>query len=260
MEQYLTIGIVLGLSAGFAPGPLLTLVISETLRHDVGSGVRVALAPAVTDLPIIAISLFVLSKLSDFHGVLGAISLLGGLFVLVMGYESISSKGVEVKAQEANPKSLAKGVLVNALSPHPYLFWFSVGAPIVIKAMNDPGVILLDDRDRDEWLGLRSSPYDPEFVPRKGRIPGARWIEWQDFMNTAIAIPAFKSAREILDICLQKQISPGDDIILYCFKGSRASNTYIALRLAGFKKVRIYFASWYEWAADLSLPIDAAKD
>ncbi|MCU7799453.1 MAG: LysE family transporter [gamma proteobacterium symbiont of Lucinoma myriamae] len=37
---------------------------------------------------------------------------------------------------KAEPKSLIKGMLVNALSPHPYLFWFSVGAPTMTKAMN----------------------------------------------------------------------------------------------------------------------------
>ena len=35
---------------------------------------------------------------------------------------------------ENAPKSLVKGVLVNALSPHPYLFWFSVGGPLLNKA------------------------------------------------------------------------------------------------------------------------------
>jgi hypothetical protein len=51
MIHFLTIGIILGLSAGFAPGPLLTLVISETLQHNINSGVKVALAPIITDLP-----------------------------------------------------------------------------------------------------------------------------------------------------------------------------------------------------------------
>ncbi len=31
--------------------------------------------------------------------------------------------------------ALVKGVLVNVLSPHPYLFWISVGAPLVHRAM-----------------------------------------------------------------------------------------------------------------------------
>ncbi len=32
--------------------------------------------------------------------------------------------------------SLGKGILVNALSPHPYLFWFSVGGPILRRAIH----------------------------------------------------------------------------------------------------------------------------
>jgi len=133
---FVTVGTVLGFSAGFAPGPLLTLVISETLQHDVKSGVKVALAPIITDLPIIIVTLFVLSKLSNFHNILGVISLAGGFVILTIGYESIRTKGIELSIREAKPKSLTKGLLANALNPHPYLFWFSVGAPIMTKAMS----------------------------------------------------------------------------------------------------------------------------
>jgi threonine/homoserine/homoserine lactone efflux protein len=135
MIHYLTIGTVLGLSAGFAPGPLLTLVISETLQHDIKSGVKVALAPIITDLPIIILTLFILAKLSNFHNILGIISLTGGLFILFMGCKSIRTKGVKINLDGVKPKSLIKGVLANALSPHPYLFWFTVGAPTMTKAM-----------------------------------------------------------------------------------------------------------------------------
>jgi len=134
MINFLTIGTILGLSAGFAPGPLLTLVISETLQHDIQSGVKVALAPIITDLPIIILTLFILAKLSNFHSMLGIISLIGGCFILFMGYESIRTKGVALNFQETKPRSLTKGILANALNPHPYLFWFSVGAPTMIKA------------------------------------------------------------------------------------------------------------------------------
>ena len=133
---FLTFGIILGLSAGFAPGPLLTLVISETLQHDIKSGVKVALAPVITDLPIILLTLWVLARLADFNNILGIISLIGGCVILFMGYESIRIKNVELNLQEVRSNSLTKGILVNALSPHPYLFWLSVGAPTVTKAMN----------------------------------------------------------------------------------------------------------------------------
>ncbi len=136
MINYLTIGTILGLSAGFAPGPLLTLVISETIQHDMKSGIKVALAPFITDLPIILLTLFILTKLSNFHNILGIISFVGGFVILYMGYKSLCTKGVELNLKEAKPKSLIKGALVNVLSPHPYLFWFSVGAPTMTKAMS----------------------------------------------------------------------------------------------------------------------------
>lgn len=50
MMYFLSVGAVLGLSSGLSPGPLLALVISETLRHGVKAGVKVALAPIITDL------------------------------------------------------------------------------------------------------------------------------------------------------------------------------------------------------------------
>ena len=136
MIHFLTIGTVLGLSAGFAPGPLLTLVISETLQHDIKSGLKVAIAPIITDLPIIVLTLFVLSKLTSFHNILGVISLVGGSLILFMSYESLCTKGVELNLRKTEPRSLRKGILVNVLSPHPYLFWFSVGAPIMTKAIS----------------------------------------------------------------------------------------------------------------------------
>lgn len=135
MITFLTTGIILGLSAGFAPGPILALVISETLNHDKRAGIKVALAPIITDLPIITLTLFILSKLAGFHTVLGIISLLGGGFILYLGFENIRTKGMSVRLDNDKPRSLQKGIIVNLLSPHPYLFWLSVGGPLTMKAM-----------------------------------------------------------------------------------------------------------------------------
>lgn len=136
MVYFLTLGAVLGLAAGCSPGPLLALVISETLRHNVRSGIKVALAPVVTDLPIILFTFFILSKVSDSRTILGVISLIGGLFVLSMAVENSRIKGIDMRVSSDAPRSLMKGVLANALSPHPYLFWLSVGAPLLNKAMS----------------------------------------------------------------------------------------------------------------------------
>ncbi len=136
MISFLLAGTLLGLSAGFTPGPLLTLVISETLRHDIKAGMKVAMAPALTDAPIIILALFLMTSLNNFHGVLGVISLIGGVVIVYMGYESFRIKGVTVNLNAGKPRSLRKGFMVNALNPSPYLFWFSVGGPTILRAMD----------------------------------------------------------------------------------------------------------------------------
>jgi threonine/homoserine/homoserine lactone efflux protein len=136
VTDFLTIGIMLGLSAGLAPGPLLTLVISESLQHGVRYGVEVALAPIITDLPIVLFTLFISSKLSGYQNGLGIISLVGGAFIFYTGYTSICTKAVELSISNEPPRSLLKGIAANFLNPHPYLFWISVGAPTMSKSLN----------------------------------------------------------------------------------------------------------------------------
>ena len=127
----------------------------------------------------------------------------------------------------------------------------------MIEVVNNPGSVkLLDNRDKIEWIGKSSSPYGIDYTPRKGRISGATWIEWYEFLERDGKIPYFKTNDKILELCAQHDLHPDDDIIIYCFKGARASNTFVALKEAGFKNIRNYFGSWNEWSRDMDLPID----
>ena len=127
-----------------------------------------------------------------------------------------------------------------------------IDSAATLAAVGDDRVVKLDVRDVDEWIGTSSSPYGPDFCPRKGRIPGARWLEWYRLMKPTGAGPMFKTPDEIMAEAYTVGISPATPVYLYCFKGARASNTLVALE-AG---VRMYFGSWNEWSRDESLPIE----
>jgi len=137
MFSSLAAGLIFGLSAGLAPGPLLTLVIAQTLQHNMKEGIKVALSPLVTDLPIIALSLFIVARLSNFTLILGLISLIGGLYVMYLALESIRFSPAQQTMDTIQPQSLKKGALINTLNPHPYLFWTTVGAPLIVKHHNE---------------------------------------------------------------------------------------------------------------------------
>ena len=120
--------------------------------------------------------------------------------------------------------------------------------------------VLLDVRDPEEWKGVSSSPYGVDFAPRKGRLPAAVSIPWRNLMKkTDDGLTHFKDPDEIKGLCAAKGITPDKKIIIYCFKGARSANTFVALKEAGFGDVTNYFASWDEWSRDHSLPIDANK-
>lgn len=133
MTGTLAAGAVIGLSAGLTPGPLLTLVVTQTLRHGFREGAKVALSPLCTDAPIILLGLLILSRLESNNHVLGALSVCGALFVAWMGVEGLRARPPDPDKVLGRPRSLLKGMVTNLLNPHPYLFWFAVGVPIILR-------------------------------------------------------------------------------------------------------------------------------
>ena len=134
MWLFAVAGLSLGISAGISPGPLFAMVIAQTLRYGLGEGLKTAISPLLTDIPIIFLSVALLAGMSGYHQLLGLISLAGGLFLLHMAHASFRPGDIETPSAATAMGSLLKGALVNALSPHPYLFWIMVGGPIILNA------------------------------------------------------------------------------------------------------------------------------
>ena len=127
-------GAFFGLSAGISPGPLLTLVISETLRHNRKEGIKVAVAPLITDLPIILLTSLILSRLSQYSLVIAFISLSGGIYFSWLGYETLKTEVPDIDIKKKKSGSLRKGITSNFLNPNPYIFWLTAGIPNAFKA------------------------------------------------------------------------------------------------------------------------------
>jgi len=126
-----------GLSGGLSPGPLLALVVAETLTRGRRAGLAVAAAPLLTDGPIIAAAILLLGRIENSEPALGIVNLAGG--ALLASYGIAGLKGGEGSVEEVTNKtrvwgSLGKGVAANLLNPSPYLFWLTVGAPMLLRA------------------------------------------------------------------------------------------------------------------------------
>lgn len=132
--EFVAAAAVLGLTGGFLPGPLTVMVIGESLRHGTGAGVRAAFAPLVTDAPMIAAALLLTRWVSDLHRLTGSIALVGAGVMTLMAVDSMRARPPEAVSDLDPGSSLLRAAAVNATNPHPYLFWFTVGAPSILRA------------------------------------------------------------------------------------------------------------------------------
>jgi threonine/homoserine/homoserine lactone efflux protein len=132
--QLFGLALILGGTSAISPGPLLALVVSSTLDRGFWAGLRIAVAPLLTDAPILGMGLLTLHALPP--AALGGIGLVGGLFLVGLGIEQALKARQAVLPTLAVPAAagqheLLRGVVVNLLNPSPWLFLLTVMAPLL---------------------------------------------------------------------------------------------------------------------------------
>jgi threonine/homoserine/homoserine lactone efflux protein len=139
---YLLQGFVLGATAAVQPGPFQAFLLSLVARHGWRRAMPAVLAPLVSDPPIVAIVLLVLTRLPEQF--LSGLRVAGGIFLLFLAWgawrayraESRSDR-VAVEPPESPLRAILKASLMNALSPGPYLFWATISGPILIAGWRE---------------------------------------------------------------------------------------------------------------------------
>lgn len=141
---FLTQGIALGLYAAIMPGPLQFYLFGQTLQVGWKRTLPAALAPLFSDGPVVALMLFVMAQMPAW--LVSAMRLVGGLFILYLAWGAYTANRNLApdgdRSQGASIQSLARAVFMNLLNPNVYIFWATIGAPIV-----------LDGWTRSAWSG-----------------------------------------------------------------------------------------------------------
>jgi threonine/homoserine/homoserine lactone efflux protein len=139
MWPYLLQGILFGFAAAAQPGPLQTYIISESLAKGWKKSLPAAFAPLVSDGPIIALCLLVLSQVPTWFQKFLYIA--GGSFVLYLAYDAYNAwKNFDTSirgSETGKGQSVFKAAFVNVLSPGPYIFWSLVTGPILVTGWRE---------------------------------------------------------------------------------------------------------------------------
>ena len=139
MLFYFFQGATLAFSATIMPGPFQAYLLSQSVKYGWKHTLPLALAPLVTDGPIISLVLFVLNQTPQ--RLLDLLRILGGLFILYL------SRGVFLNLKRSSlikepikstvRQSFLNAVVMNALNPNPYIFWGVVAGPILLSGWRE---------------------------------------------------------------------------------------------------------------------------
>jgi len=142
MWLYIIQGIGFGFAAAAQPGPFQTYLISQSLTRGWKRTLIAALAPLISDPPIIALCLLVLSQVPRWFERILYIA--GGMFILYLAYNAYKAwRNFEAKiaaSETGSNQSVWRAALMNALSPGPYIFWTLVTGPILIRGWRETPV------------------------------------------------------------------------------------------------------------------------
>ncbi len=136
MISYLVQGIGLGFAGAVQPGPFQTYAISQTLKNGWQRSVWIALAPLISDGPIILLVLLVLSRVPP--SLQRTLHLASGLFLLWLARGAFrnwqEARTDQPPAQDPGGTTMVKAVLMNFISPGPYIYWSLVAGPLFLEA------------------------------------------------------------------------------------------------------------------------------
>lgn len=163
--------------------------------------------------------------------------------VLDGGYQAWVRDGLPVTAKADKPKSTEwTGTRTASVL---------AGWREVHDRLGQPDAVILDTRSDGEYTGAAVR------AARGGAIPGAVHLEWT---NNLGADGAFKSPDELRRMYTDAGVPPEREVTAYCQGGYRAAHSYLALRLAGYPRVRTYVGSWKEWGDRTDLPIEHPEE
>jgi threonine/homoserine/homoserine lactone efflux protein len=148
MYTYLFLGMTYAFAAAVQPGPFLAYLVAQALAHGWRRTLPAALAPLLSDGPVILLTLLVLTRLPAWLA--PGLRLAGGCFLLFLAYGTWRTWRTYDPAQltraSTGQKSVLNAAMVNILNPGPYLSWSLIMGPLLLKAWGETpasGIALL---------------------------------------------------------------------------------------------------------------------
>ncbi len=141
------VGFILGLTGAMAPGPLLTVTISESTKRGGHVGPLVVLGHGLLEIILLALIVFGLGSFLANKTLYVVFSFCGGIVMIVMGIGIIRSlRAYSLAASQTSGRGLhpvLAGIIISLSNPYWFIGWLTIGLGYVMfaKGLGAAGIL-----------------------------------------------------------------------------------------------------------------------
>jgi len=139
----LGLGFVVGISGALMPGPLLIYTINESLQRGKWTGALVIAGHALVEVVIFVLLMLGLTELITSELFIRAVSILGGIALILMGIHSIKNlkSKIEFKSTRVGYGAVVGGIIFTVFNPGFPIWWVTAGTRLLLEGMQRMGFL-----------------------------------------------------------------------------------------------------------------------
>ena len=141
---------IVGLSGAMVPGPMFTVTISDSLKKGATAGPKIVFGHIITEFILILLIFAGLGWLIGSETAIFVIGAIGGLIMVLMGFQMARSSNSLQDLQKSSETSngygpIINGILTSVSNPYFFIWWATVGWAFMLKGIELAGILGVTD-------------------------------------------------------------------------------------------------------------------